>query len=257
MRGFNQINITGNLTNEPKKVGEEENVTVFSVAVNEKYGDNESTEYFSCVAFNGLGGVIHDYFAKGDGIVLGGRVNTRKYTDSNDEEQEQKQLIVNDFAFPGSGFNSVTLAGRSTSEGELKWVNSKYDDEKRPIFNFNLAVNRRYNGKDYTDFIQVTLGGDMAESLADNLEKGSPILVNGRLKVDRVKQDDDSTKIYPSIQVNNYRFLKTNNNSNDEEESKSSKKKSQKEEQPEEADLDGDLEMEDDEELFSDEELFN
>ena len=75
------------------------------------------------------------------------------------------------------GFNKVVLAGNLTGDPDLR-----YTVNKRAYLRFNLAINSNYrnaNGEiqENTDFIAITMWGNMAASLSKYLRKGSPVLI--------------------------------------------------------------------------------
>lgn len=77
--------------------------------------------------------------------------------------------------------NIVMLAGKLTREPELTYVASG-----TPLCKMGLAVNRRYkdktgNQREDTLFINITAWRGTAEYCGQNLQKGRPILVEGRL----------------------------------------------------------------------------
>lgn len=80
--------------------------------------------------------------------------------------------------------NSVTLVGRLTRDPELKYLNTG-----SAVCKLGLAVSRRYRTKtgeqqEETLFINVDTWNKSAEWCGENLKKGRPVLVEGRLKSD-------------------------------------------------------------------------
>ncbi len=77
--------------------------------------------------------------------------------------------------------NSVTLVGNLTRDPELR-----YTTTGRGVASFGLAVNRRYqqNGEwqEQTSFFNITAWGDLGENLAASVNKGSRVIVTGRLQ---------------------------------------------------------------------------
>jgi single-strand DNA-binding protein len=81
-------------------------------------------------------------------------------------------------------YNKVILVGRLTADPELR-----YTATGSPICQFSLANNRSYKQgeekKEETLFIDVTVWGRLGEQMAGTLCKGSSVLVEGRLRLDR------------------------------------------------------------------------
>lgn len=87
-----------------------------------------------------------------------------------------------------SSFNRVILLGRLTRDPELRYV-----AKKTAVSDIGLAVNDRIkkNGEwlDEATFVEVTLWGRSAEVANEYLSKGSPLLIEGRLKLDSWEKD--------------------------------------------------------------------
>ena len=78
--------------------------------------------------------------------------------------------------------NNVTIVGNLTREVELKYL-----DGGSAVANFGVAVNRRWqDGKgewvEEVNFFDVTAWKDLAENVAQSLEKGDRVIVDGRLQ---------------------------------------------------------------------------
>jgi len=78
--------------------------------------------------------------------------------------------------------NIVILSGRLTQNPEMRFTPSG-----RPLTKLRMAVSRMFRGQtgewqEETLFIDVTAWGDLAERCNQKLTKGSPVLVQGRLR---------------------------------------------------------------------------
>ena len=87
-----------------------------------------------------------------------------------------------------ASYNRVVLMGNLTRDVELR-----YTPSGTAVTDLSLAVNERVKRNDqWTDevhFFDVTLWGRTAEIAGEYLSKGSPVLIEGRLKHDRWEQD--------------------------------------------------------------------
>jgi single-strand DNA-binding protein len=87
-----------------------------------------------------------------------------------------------------SDINHVVLVGRLTRDAELKFTNSGL-----AIAKLGLAVNRRIKKEDTwqeeANFFDAVMMGKRAEALAQYLQKGKQIAVEGELRQDRWEQD--------------------------------------------------------------------
>ena len=88
-----------------------------------------------------------------------------------------------------ASFNRVILLGNLTRDPEVRYIPSG-----TAVSDIGLAVNdRRKNTTgewvEETTFIDITLWGRTAEIAAEFLSKGSPVLIEGRLKLDTWETD--------------------------------------------------------------------
>ncbi|MEM9409783.1 MAG: single-stranded DNA-binding protein [Planctomycetota bacterium] len=87
-----------------------------------------------------------------------------------------------------ASFNRVILVGNLTRDIELR-----YTPAGTAVTDLGLAVNERVKKNDQwvdeVNFFDVTLWGRTAEIASEYLSKGSPVLVEGRLKYDSWEQD--------------------------------------------------------------------
>lgn len=77
-------------------------VVTFSIAVKRKFKNkdgNYDSDFFDCVAFNGLAETISRYVRKGDLIGVGGELRSRTYTDSNGNNRKVIEINVDDIEF--------------------------------------------------------------------------------------------------------------------------------------------------------------
>ena len=90
-----------------------------------------------------------------------------------------------------ANFNKVILAGNLTRDPELK-----YTSKGLAIAKFGLAINRSWKtetgeAKEEVTFVDIDAFGKQAETIAQYMKKGSPLLVEGRLRLDQ--WDDKQT----------------------------------------------------------------
>jgi single-strand DNA-binding protein len=88
-----------------------------------------------------------------------------------------------------ASFNRVILVGNLTRDPELRYIPSG-----TAVTEVGLAVNDRRKGAngewiDETTFVDVTLWGRTAEVASEYLNKGSSVLIEGRLKLDTWEKD--------------------------------------------------------------------
>lgn len=88
-----------------------------------------------------------------------------------------------------ASFNRVILLGNLTRDVEVKYLTSG-----TAVAEIGLAINDRRKGTDgnwieETTFVDVTMWARTAEIAAEYLTKGSPVLIEGRLKLDTWETD--------------------------------------------------------------------
>lgn len=104
-------------------------------------------------------------------------------------------------------YNRVILCGNLTRDVELKSTQSK-----TAIANFTLAVNRSFKKQDgSTDqeaaFADCTAFGRTAETLNQYLSKGSPLMVEGRLKTDQWQDQQGNNRSKLKVIVERFEFV--------------------------------------------------
>ncbi|MEC7696716.1 MAG: single-stranded DNA-binding protein [Planctomycetota bacterium] len=88
-----------------------------------------------------------------------------------------------------ASYNRVVLVGNLTRDPELRYISSG-----TAVTEIGLAVNDRRKNQsgewvDETQFIDITLWARTAEVASEYLSKGSSVLIEGRLKLDRWEKD--------------------------------------------------------------------
>ena len=83
-----------------------------------------------------------------------------------------------------ASLNKVFLAGNLTRAPELR-----YTPGGTAVAQFGVAVNRKYKNRDgqlqeEATFVDIEVWGRQAETASEYLGKGSPVLIEGRLKLD-------------------------------------------------------------------------
>src|SRR4029450_1652739 len=97
-------------------------------------------------------------------------------------------------------FNKIILVGNLGRDPELR-----YTPQGTPVCSFSLATNERRKDKagemqDQTTWFKVTLWNRQAETAAQYLQRGNPVYIEGRLRVEEYT-DRDGNKRH-SLEVN-------------------------------------------------------
>lgn len=88
-----------------------------------------------------------------------------------------------------ANYNRVILAGNITRDPEVRYIPSG-----TAVADMTLAINRKYRtssgeAQEETCFVDITVWGKQAETCGQYLKKGSSVLLEGRLKLDRWEKD--------------------------------------------------------------------
>lgn len=111
---MNNIVLAGRLTKAPelKVTNSGVDVLPFTIAVNRAYAksnDEVTADFIPCIAWRKTATFISKYFNKGDGIVIKGRLETRKWVDNNGNNRVSYEVIVENTEFPqGKSKNNTT-----------------------------------------------------------------------------------------------------------------------------------------------------
>lgn len=113
--------VIGNLTHDPELSETASGVAkcTFSVAVNRTYtrGDGErGTDYFSCIAWRGIGETIARYCKKGSKIYLEGKLEQRSYEDNQGIKRTVYDYIIDNMELLPNGKREVEEADEPTGE---------------------------------------------------------------------------------------------------------------------------------------------
>lgn len=82
---MNRLTIIGNLTKDPEKRATQTGklIAAFTVAVNEGRGENKTTTFFNCSAWEKLAETVLKYTRKGSKVAVIGPVSARAYNPNN------------------------------------------------------------------------------------------------------------------------------------------------------------------------------
>lgn len=82
-------------------------------------------------------------------------------------------------------YNKVVMIGRLAKKPELK-TNSSGD---KSYTRFSIAVNSFSNGKEETQWFDITAFGKVAEVCSNRLDKGSVVMIEGKLQINEYEKD--------------------------------------------------------------------
>ncbi len=107
-RGLNKVMIIGHLGRDPEMryTPSGRPVTTFSVATNRGWTTAEGerrtdTEWFNVVAWNKLAEICNQYLTKGQQVYIEGRLQTRRWEDSNGTRHTSVEVVANEMTMLG------------------------------------------------------------------------------------------------------------------------------------------------------------
>lgn len=109
---LNQIVLQGRLTADPEMRQTQNNVSVttFTLAVNRDH-NKEETDFVSCVAWRQTAEFISKYFQKGQLMLAKGSLQSRKWTDKDNNKRINWDVVVDNVYFCESKKNDGYSGG--------------------------------------------------------------------------------------------------------------------------------------------------
>ena len=107
---LNKCIIMGRLTRDPelRHTNSGKAVTTFTIAIDNGYGDNKTTDFINCVAWEKTAEFIKNWFAKGRMIVLVGRIASRSWESEEGRKNYVTEVVVNEVSFAGEKKEETT-----------------------------------------------------------------------------------------------------------------------------------------------------
>ena len=107
-RGLNKVMIIGNLgrDTEMRYTPSGRPVTTFSIATNRSWNTSDGerrkeTEWFNVVAWGSLAEICNQYLTKGQQVYIEGRLQTRRWEDSEGQKHSSTEIIANEMIMLG------------------------------------------------------------------------------------------------------------------------------------------------------------
>lgn len=103
MASLNRVMLIGNVGSEPEMrfTSSGNAVANFSVAVNDKVGEDEHTEWFKVVAWKKLAETCNQYLSKGRQVYVEGRLQTQKWDSEDGQTHYKTEVVANRVLFLG------------------------------------------------------------------------------------------------------------------------------------------------------------
>lgn len=100
---FNKVILIGNLTKdvELKQTPNGVSVCSFDIAVNRKINKDE-VDFITIVAWRQQAEFVWKYFKKGQAILVCGQIQTRSYTDKQNNKRTAVEVVADEVSFVGN-----------------------------------------------------------------------------------------------------------------------------------------------------------
>ena len=109
MSGYCSVVVVGNLGKDPeiRSTGSGKKVALFSLAVDQGYGDNKKTEWVNCLAWEKLAELTERFLKRGKTVALSGYLQTSSWEDKQSGQKRYKtEVVARDITFMDSGSRS-------------------------------------------------------------------------------------------------------------------------------------------------------
>lgn len=112
---INKAILMGRLTRDPelRHTNSGTPVCSFSIAINNGYGENQSTDFINCVAWNKQAEFVERNFSKGKMIIVVGRIQTRSWDGADGKKNYATEVVANEVSFGESKKSSEENGARS------------------------------------------------------------------------------------------------------------------------------------------------
>ena len=131
---LNKVILGGRLTAdvELKQTPSGVSVCQFSLAVNRRFSKEgeQQTDFINCQAWRQTAEFISRYFRKGSSLCVVGSIQTRTWTDSNDQKRYATEVIVDEALF----VDSKNEAGQAEAAGGNSYIPDAYKAPVTPKF---------------------------------------------------------------------------------------------------------------------------
>lgn len=104
-------------------------VTSFTLAVNRRFAKQgeQQADFINCVAWNKTAEFVSKYFRKGQQVAIVGRIQTRTYTDNNNQTRYITEVIAEEVYFADSNKSASNQTTDQTDNNEDEFMTSGDD----------------------------------------------------------------------------------------------------------------------------------
>jgi len=142
-KGFSFVVVGGGLGRDPEIRSTQggKRVASFSVAVEEGYGERQSTAWYDCIAWEPLADFVEKHLKKGKQVIVSGSLQTRSWDDkSTGAKRTKTEIVAKDIKFGDDGKSggsgqparaaAAPPARRETPQPERREAADPFGDEE-------------------------------------------------------------------------------------------------------------------------------
>jgi len=119
----------GRLTRDPelRNTNSGKPVCNFTVAVNAGSGENQTTDFINCVAWNKMAEFVSDYFSKGKMIIVVGKLQTQSWEDKDGSKRYKTEVFVQEVNFGESKRNEGGTSAHNPADNATQASSGDYN----------------------------------------------------------------------------------------------------------------------------------
>lgn len=161
---INQSVLEGRITRdlELRYTGSGIAVLNFNIAVDRPFKNQQGereTDFINVVAFRKTAETISQYFSKGQGISIVGRIQTRNYENNQGQRVYVTEVVIDQFSFPIQNKNNNNNQGNQQRNNQQNYSNQNQQQNKNqqnnqnnnPFENINFDDDPFENNEEVTD----------------------------------------------------------------------------------------------------------
>ena len=131
---LNKVILAGRLTSdvELKQTPSGVSVCSFTLAINRKYskeGGQQQTDFIQCQAWRNTAEFIARYFKKGSALCISGSIQTRSWTDSNNQKRYATEVVADEAMFVDGKNDSQGTEAPSFNNEAPNYTEQSPDDD--------------------------------------------------------------------------------------------------------------------------------
>ena len=166
---INRVVLMGRLCaeTEQRKKSSRHKVCNLSIAVQRNYapqGGERATDFINIVVWRQQAKFVSNYFHKGNMIAIDGRIETRSYTDRNNQKRTAFEVVADNVSFVESKASASASAGNSFGGGNSFAGNAAPSYEQSqpvPAGNMSQQPASNFSSGDFGDFQEIDSDEDL------------------------------------------------------------------------------------------------